>query len=205
MVSTISSGSLRSMKKKSPSLSTDSWIGITPWLTRWALTTIRLRSAWRKISVSRTTSTASERIRSASTRPGPTDGELVDVADQDQAAVVRHRPQHVVGEHRVEHRRLVDDQQVGRERVLAVAVELPGLRVELEQPVEGGRLGAGGLGHALGGAAGGGGEQHALALLLQDLDDAAHQRRLAGAGAAGDHQHLARQPGADRLPLLAGE
>ena len=74
MVSTTSSGSFRSMKKKSPSLSTASTIGIIPWFTRWALTTIRLRSAWRKISVRRTTSTVSERIRSASTRPGPTEG-----------------------------------------------------------------------------------------------------------------------------------
>ena len=74
--------------------------------------------------------------------PGPDRRELVDVAHQDQPAVVRHRLEHVVGEDRVEHGRLVDDQQVAGERVLAVAVELAGLRVELEQPVEGGRLGA---------------------------------------------------------------
>ena len=132
-------------------------------------------------------------------------GELVHVPHQDQPAVVRHRPQHVVGEHRVEHRSLVHDQQVAGERVLAVAVELPGLRIEFQQPVEGGGLGPRGLGQALGGAAGGGGEEHLLALLLQDLHDAAHQRRLAGARAAGDDAHPVVERSADCRPLFAGQ
>ncbi len=89
--------------------------------------------------------------------------------------------------------------------MLAVADELAGLGIELQQAVEGRRLAARRLGEALGGAAGGRRQQHLLALLFEDPDEAPHQRRLAGAGAAGDHQHLAGEAGADGLPLLAGE
>ncbi len=64
---------------------------------------------------------------------------------------------------------------------------------------------AGRLGQPLGGAAGGGGEEDAQPLALQHLDDAAHQRRLAGPRAAGHDQHLARQPEPNRLALLGGE
>jgi hypothetical protein len=49
-------------------------IGGWPRRTRWALTTMALCSSWRKISVSSKVMIFRERIRSASTLPGPTDG-----------------------------------------------------------------------------------------------------------------------------------
>jgi hypothetical protein len=86
-----------------------------------------------------------------------------------------------------------------------VPLEAAGLRVGLEQAVDGPCLQPGALGEPLGGAAGGGGEQHGALLLLEDLEDAAHQGGLAGAGAACDHQQLAGQAAADGLALLARE
>jgi hypothetical protein len=68
--------------------------------------------------------------------------------------------------------------------------------------VDGAGLPAGGLGEPLRGAPGGGGEQHALALGLEDRHDAPHEGGLAGAGASGDHQDLARDAAAHRLALL---
>ena len=48
--------------------------GMWPLLIRWALTTMRLSAACRNTSVSRTTGTRPELMMSASTCPGPTDG-----------------------------------------------------------------------------------------------------------------------------------
>ena len=47
---------------------------MSPSWMRWALTTIMLSAAWRKISVRRTTGTAPLAMTSPSTVPGPTDG-----------------------------------------------------------------------------------------------------------------------------------
>ena len=90
-------------------------------------------------------------------------------------------------------------------RPLLVALEARSLRLQLEQAVECRRLLAGRLGHPLGGAAGGSGEQHALALLAEDLDEGADEGRLAGARSAGEHQHLAEHGAADRLVLGRSE
>ena len=64
----------------------DSHSGIWPWLMRWALTMIRLPAAWRNTSVSRTTGTMPLSIRSPEHLPGAHRGQLIDVADQQQAA-----------------------------------------------------------------------------------------------------------------------
>ena len=48
--------------------------GISPRLIPCALVTMRLRAAWRKTSVNRTTGTMPEAMMSASTCPGPTEG-----------------------------------------------------------------------------------------------------------------------------------
>ena len=49
---------------------------------------------------------------SASTCPGPTEGQLVDVADDQQGGAVGNRLEQGVHQQHVDHRRLVDDQQV---------------------------------------------------------------------------------------------
>ena len=73
--------------------------------------------------MSRATGTAFESIRSASTAPAPTDGKLIDVADQHHARPRRHGLQQPVHQHDIDHRRFIDDEQVDVERVLAVAAE----------------------------------------------------------------------------------
>ena len=72
IVSTTFSGDFRSIKKKSL-FSLGCWMrGIMPRLIRWALVTIRLCLAWRKISNSLATGTRPESMMSFSTQPAPT-------------------------------------------------------------------------------------------------------------------------------------
>ena len=73
-VSTAGSGSSIAMRWKSLSAPRGAGSGIRPALIRWAFTTIRLSAACRNTSVSRATGTAPEAITSASTCPGPTEG-----------------------------------------------------------------------------------------------------------------------------------
>ena len=91
--------------------------GSSPWLTAWAARTIQLCPAWRKISVSRTTGTAPEAIRSASTVPGPTDGSWsTSPTSTTHAHGGTARSSWFISDD-VDHRRLVDDEQVDVERV----------------------------------------------------------------------------------------
>ena len=132
-------------------------------------------------------------------------GELVDVADEHELAVEGQRLEEVVDQHRVDHRRLVEDHEVGFEGVGRVAVEPELLGVELQEAMDGLGLPPRGLGHPLGRPARRRREQDASPLLLQDADDAVDERGLARAGAAGDDQELARGRLADGLLLLLGE
>ncbi len=132
-------------------------------------------------------------------------GQLVDVADDQQRGIVRHRLQQRLHQHDIDHRGLVDDQQVAVERVVAVALEAAALGVDLEQPVDGLGLEAGRLGHALGGAAGGRAEQELHALGREDPQDRVDDGGLADAGAAGDDEHFGDQRQADRGLLAVGE
>ena len=72
MVSAARPGSFRRRKKKSCSLSRRS--GSSPWFTPWALRTMALSAAWRKISVRRTMGMTPLRMRSENRLPGPTLG-----------------------------------------------------------------------------------------------------------------------------------
>ena len=54
----------------------------------------------------------------------------------------------------IDHRGLIDNQQVTVERVSVATLEAAALRVDLEQPVDGLGLEAGRLGHSFRGAAG---------------------------------------------------
>ncbi len=75
------------------------------------------------------------------------------------------------------------------------------LGVGFEKAVQGARLAAGALGEAAGGAAGGGGQEDAGCRGAEGFEDAADERGLAGAGAAGDDQELRGERGADRVGL----
>ena len=79
----------------------------------------------------------------------PHGGELVGVAHQDEAAVVAQGGQEGPHEGHVHHGGLIHDDGVGGEGFVLVVGkdELPGVLVELglQQPVDGGGLGAAGL------------------------------------------------------------
>ena len=104
----------------------------------------------------------------------------------------------------IDHRNLVQHEQIAGERVLLVSLEVAGGRIELQEPVDGlGRL-AGRFRHAFGRPAGWG-RQHAFHLLgLEDFQDAADEGGLANARPARDDQHLllARLPDRLLLPRL---
>ena len=135
----------------------------------------------------------------------PDRGQLVDVADDQQRGLVRHRLHQRLHQHDIDHRGLVDDQQVAVERVVGVALEAAALGVDLEQPVDGLGLEPGRLGHALGGAAGRGAQQQLHALCREDAQDRLDDRGLADARPAGDDQHLGHQRQPDRGDLALGK
>ena len=81
-----------------------------------------------------------------------------------------HGLEQVVGEHRVQHGRLVDDEQIGVQRIRRVALEREAFgRLEFEQAVDGLGLVAGGLGQTFGGAARRRGQQRPMARLSAKL------------------------------------
>ena len=128
-------------------------------------------------------------------------GKLIDVADQQQAGLRGNRLHHGEHQRRVDHAGLVDDEKIAIERVFRVAFEAAVLRIGFQQPVDGLRLDPGLLGHALGGAARRRGEQNFRPLGGENAQDGVEQRRLADAGAAGDHRDLGAQNHLDRGAL----
>ncbi len=135
----------------------------------------------------------------------PDGWELVDVADEQQRGAGRQGADERLHQQDVDHGRLVDDEQVAGERVRLVALEAAVLRVGLQQAVDGLCLDACGLGQALRRATRRGAEGDVDAFRDQHLQDRVHQRRLADARAAGDHQRLARRGEPQRLPLARRE
>ena len=120
----------------------------------------------------------------------PDRGQLVDVADQQKGGSWRDRLHD--GEHQrdIHHARLVDDEQVAFQRILRITPEAAVDGIDLEQAMDGLRLDAGLLGHALGRASGRRAEQDFDALGGEDAQNGVKQRRLADAGTAGDDGDL---------------
>ena len=101
----------------------------------------------------------------------------------------------------VHHGGLVDDQQLAVERVLGITLEAAALGIDFEQSVNGLRLKACSLRHALGGAACRRTEQKVDALCGEDTQDGIDDGGLAHTGAAGDDQKLCHERKPDRLSL----
>ena len=101
----------------------------------------------------------------------------------------------------VHHGGLVDDQQLAVERVLGITLEAAALGIDFEQSVNGLRLEACRLRHALGGAACRRTEQKVDALCGEDTQDGIDDGGLAHTGAAGDDQQLCHERKPDRLSL----
>ena len=120
----------------------------------------------------------------------PYRGQLVDIAHDQEGSFVGDRRQQRPHQHDVHHRRFVDHQQAAVERVVPVAPEpaIPG--VDLQQAVNRLRLQPGGLAYPLGGAPGRRAQQDIDALGGQHAQDRVDDRRLADAGAPGNHRDL---------------
>ena len=156
--------------------------------------------ACRKIFVSRTTGSVPAAIRSRSTSPAPTEGSWSTSPTSSRCAPGGDGLDELVREDHVDHRGLVDHDQVRVQRVVGVEGRVAA-GLQLEQPVDGRGLVAGQLGEPLGGAAGRGGQHDLRVPGARELDHGADGEALAAAGAAGQHRDLARSaPASPRRP-----
>ena len=101
--------------------------------------------------------------------PRPDRWQLIDIADQQQRRPLRQGTQDRPHQRHVDHRGLVDDQQIAVQGLVLVAPETAGPGIGFEQAVDRLRLEAGALGQALGGAAGRGAQRDRDRLGDQDL------------------------------------
>ena len=132
-------------------------------------------------------------------------GELVDIADHEQGRANRQRPQQGVHERHVDHRNLVDHEQVAVEWVRGVALEPAVPRVDFKKAVDGLRLAAGRIAHALGGSPGGGGERDLDVLDRKDVQNGVDDSGLSHSRSARDHHDLGGEGGCNRSSLALGE
>jgi len=109
---------------------------------------ILLCAAWRKTSVSPHNLHGAGADDVSQHLAGAHGGQLVDVTHDEQRRGSWHRLHQRLHQQHIDHRALVDDQQITVERVLVVALEAEGLGVELQQSVDGLGLHAGGLSYA---------------------------------------------------------
>ena len=131
-----------------------------------------------------------------------TDGrELVRITDDEQMRSLRQGGEQLGHQWRVDHRRLVDDEQIADERLATMTTPLA-IALEFEQAVQRFGLQSGAFGQALRCAAGGGCEHEFDLLALQNEQNAAQDRRLSHTGSAGDDEQALPQ-GLAHGPLLA--
>ena len=109
---------------------------------------IQLAAACRNTSVRRTTGTAPDDV--GQHLPGSDGRQLVDVADDEQRRVVRRRLRQPLHQYDVDHRGLVDNEQIAVEGIVAVAFEPAALGIDLQEPLDCLRRDACRFGHALG-------------------------------------------------------
>ena len=131
-------------------------------------------------------------------------GQLVDVADEQQVAVGADGLKQIVGQHQVEHRRLVDDDHISVDGVVLVATEALA-RLELQQAVDRLRLAPRGLRQSLGGPPRGRGQNVRVPCAFEQVKQRPQGRRLARPRPAGQDGQLVGQRGGDGLLLLGGE
>ena len=137
--------------------------------------------------------------------PRPDRRQLVDVADKNERGIERDGFDQRRHQWHVDHRRFVDHHDVGLQRLGRRALEAAGGRVDFQETMDGLRLAPGLIGHAAGGAAGRGGECDRELRRRDGSEQRLEQRRLANAGAAGDHRHLGAGHQRQRLALGRAE
>jgi hypothetical protein len=106
----------------------------------------------------------------------PDGRELVDIADEDDGGIIRHGLQKGVHQENIDHRGLIDHEQLAIERILLVALEAAVPRIDLKQPVDGLGLQARRVGHAFRRASGRSTKEEVYALSGQDPQDHVHRR-----------------------------
>ena len=122
-----------------------------------------------------------------------------------EGGLIGHCPQERLHQHDIDHRGLVDYQQVAIERIVLATLKAAASGVHLQQPVDGLGLEAGRLGHALGGTPGRRAQQEAGAFRGEDTQDRLDDCRLAHTRPAGHDQHLGHQGEPDRGDLAFGK
>ena len=135
---------------------------------------------------------------------------LVDIADEDDACALGHGFKEMLHEHDVHHRHLVEDDGVGVQRIVGVLFKegravggCAALRAQ--EAVHRLRLAPRRFRQALRRASRRRAEEHSLSLALKHGDHAAHDRRLARAGAARQDEHRVIEHGGDGFFLLRGK
>ena len=140
--------------------------------------------------------------------PGAHRGQLVRIPHQNQATVPAEGGEQGAHEGHIHHGGLVHNHRIHLQGVVLVVgkdeAPLLGVILGLQQPVDGGGLGAAGLRQALGGAAGGGGQGGAQLQMLQESKNTPEGGGLARAGPAGEEHQLPPGGGADGLLLQGG-
>src|SRR3979490_1939854 len=81
----------------------------------------------------------------------PDRGQLIDIADEHKCGVIRQGTEYRPHQRHIDHRGLVDNEEVAVERRLLIASESTGLWIGFEEPMDRLRLKPGALGEAFGG------------------------------------------------------
>ena len=156
-------------------------------------------AAWRKMCASRAVGTSPARDQLRERLAGADGRELVGVADQHHVRSRADRAQQRHEQLEVRHRRLVDDQQVARQRVVLVGVgPSPGIQPSAECTVEAHEPAR--LAHPSAARPVGATSISDARCSRGDRADHADRRRLAGAGAAGDEREAVRERACARRP-----
>ena len=171
-----------------------------PALMRWALVTTPDWAAWRNTCVSRTRGIASAASRSRRTSPGADGRQLVDVADEQQVGPGGDGFDEFVGQDQVEHRGLVDDEEVDVEGMVPVEGGVAA-GAQRQEPVDGRGGLPGEFGEPFRGPPGRRDQLHLGVLGPGQGHDRGDGEALAAAGAAGQDRDLRGQREPDRVLL----
>jgi len=132
-------------------------------------------------------------------------GKLIDVADQCERGVLRNRCKELRSEADVQHRGLVDEDEVSLEGQALVAIEVARRGVPLEKAVNRLGLDAGRLGESLRRAPRGRTQGHASFECCMRLNDRADGRGFAGSGSAREDHEMCAERGFHGASLCIAE
>ena len=138
-------------------------------------------------------------------RTGADRGQLINIADEHQLRARAQRGHHRLEQLRVDHRGLVDHEEIHVERILRPAREAVLVGLVFEQAMDRHRLVDGRLAEPLRRTPRRRTERHLAMRELREVHDRLDDRRLADARTTRDHHALVEQRGLHGAPLLARE